>query len=86
MSTPSHAKPVHFLLVEDDNAHAELVTMSLVENNVANTIHRVSDGEQALKYLKREGEYADADRPDLIPDLRCLPSLLGSWRRRRCSS
>ncbi len=66
MSTPSHAKPVHFLLVEDDNAHAELVTMSLVENNVANTIHRVSDGEQALKYLKREGEYADADRPDLI--------------------
>ncbi|MFI4892657.1 MAG: response regulator, partial [Phycisphaerales bacterium JB058] len=23
-------------------------------------------GEQALKYLKREGEYADADRPDLI--------------------
>ncbi len=66
MSTPSHAKPVHFLLVEDDNAHAELVTMSLVENNVANTIQRVSDGEQALKYLKREGEYADADRPDLI--------------------
>jgi CheY-like chemotaxis protein len=66
MSTPSHAKPVHFLLVEDDNAHAELVTMSLVENNVANTIQRVSDGEQALMYLKREGEYADADRPDLI--------------------
>ena len=66
MSTPSHAKPVRFLLVEDDNAHAELVTMSLVENNVANTIQRVSDGEQALMYLKREGEYADADRPDLI--------------------
>ncbi|MGJ8635966.1 MAG: response regulator [Phycisphaerales bacterium] len=70
-------KPVHFLLVEDDAAHAELVTMSLEENNVANTISHVDDGIKAMDYLYQRGEYEEATRPDLILlDLK-LPKLTG---------
>jgi hypothetical protein len=58
--------PAHFLLVEDDNAHADLMLMSFGENKVANTITRVADGEQALNYLRGQGEFAEAKRPDVI--------------------
>lgn len=73
----NEAKPIHFLLVEDDADHADLVIMSLAENNVANTLSHVSDGAAAMEYLQREGEYTDSQRPDLILlDLK-LPKLNG---------
>ena len=59
-------KPAHFLLVEDDNAHADLMLMSFDENKVANTVDRVADGEQALDYLNRRGQFIEAKRPDVI--------------------
>ena len=59
-------KSLHFLLVEDDDAHAELVGMALQENGVKTTVDRVRDGEEALAYLRREGDYAEAARPDVI--------------------
>ncbi len=36
------------------------------EHKVRNKLNVVSDGEEAMAYLRREGQYADAPRPDLI--------------------
>lgn len=57
---------VHFLLVEDDDAHAELIMMALAQNRVTNTVFRVSDGEEALAYLRHRPPYADCPRPDVV--------------------
>jgi len=68
------------LLVEDDEAHAILITRALEEAGAENKIYLVSDGEEALDYLFRRGNYAakeSSPRPDLvILDLR-LPKLDG---------
>ncbi|MEZ6235732.1 MAG: response regulator [Phycisphaerales bacterium] len=57
---------MHFLLVEDEAAHAELIRLSLVDNKVANTLDHVQDGEAALEYLQQEGRFSEARRPDVI--------------------
>ncbi len=68
---------MNILLVEDDDDHAEILLRTIKRNRVANLIHRVADGEAALAYLRREGEYADRPRPDIILlDLK-LPKLNG---------
>jgi len=59
-------RPTHFLLVEDDPAHAELIQIVMEENAVANTIDHVVDGEQAIKYLNAEPPYENRVRPDLV--------------------
>jgi len=68
------------LLVEDNEDHAELVRRSFADNQVANRIHHVKDGEEALNYLFRRGEYADQEKspvPNLVLlDLR-LPKVDG---------
>lgn len=73
-------EPLHILLVEDNEAHAELVIRAMRDSQVANTIHHVADGEQALDYLFKRGAYADPirnPRPNLILlDLR-LPRVDG---------
>jgi len=73
-------KPAVILLVEDDEAHAMLITRVLEGVNVATKIYLVSDGEDALDYLFRRGNYTDPEkspRPNLILlDLR-LPKLDG---------
>lgn len=73
-------EPLHILLVEDNEAHAELVIRGMRDQQVANRIHHVLDGEQALDYLFQRGAYADAvmnPRPNFILlDLR-LPRVDG---------
>ncbi len=54
-----NGEPVTVLLVEDNAAHAELVIRSFEDHRIANKIHHVSDGEEALDYLLRRGAYAD---------------------------
>lgn len=72
--------PVIILLVEDDPAHAEIVRRNLADFRVANRIVHVADGQAALDYLHREGDFADprkSPRPSLILlDLR-LPKVDG---------
>ena len=60
------SRPTRFLLVEDDDAHAELVLMTLAENQISNPVDRVSDGEAALAYVRGEGSYANRLQPDII--------------------
>lgn len=68
---------VHFLLVEDDDDHAALVERGLKRNRVQNRVSRVSDGAQAIQFLRKEGEFTDAIQPDtILLDLK-LPKLNG---------
>ncbi len=60
------SKPISFLLVEDDDDHADLAIRALSENRVLNTVDRVSDGQEALDYVYQRGDYTDAKRPDVI--------------------
>jgi CheY-like chemotaxis protein len=62
----ARALPVEILLVEDDPGDV-LITREAVESSkVANNFNVVSNGEQALAYLRREAPYEDAARPGLI--------------------
>ena len=73
-------EPLIILLVEDNPDHTELIVRSFQEYRVANQIYCVADGEAALDYLFRRGEYADPEdspRPHVILlDLR-LPRIDG---------
>ena len=59
-------KPIDILLVEDNPGDVMLVEEVLSESKVRNTLHVVSDGEQAMAFVRRQGDHADAPRPDLI--------------------
>ena len=58
--------PIEVLLVEDDPGDVLMTQEAFEEHKVHNRLTVVSDGAEALAYLRREGEYADAVRPDLI--------------------
>jgi CheY-like chemotaxis protein len=65
--TPKPAgKPIEVLLVEDDPGDVLLIREAFDFNKVHNNLNVVSDGEQALDYLRGTGDYADAIRPDLV--------------------
>ena len=64
MNESPHA--IEVLLVEDDPGDVLLTVEAFEHNKVNNTLSVVNDGEQAMAFLRREGEYADAPRPDLI--------------------
>jgi CheY-like chemotaxis protein len=54
------------LYVEDDDATAYLFQTALVTNGIAAHLYRVTDGETALRFLRRGGPYETAPRPDLV--------------------
>jgi CheY-like chemotaxis protein len=66
MSPASPAEPVQILLVEDSPGDIRLTREVLRDAKIANELHIVGDGEQAMAFLRCEGEYADVRRPDLI--------------------
>ena len=57
---------IQILLVEDDPGDVVITREAFAENKVRNQLSVVSDGEAAMAFLRREGGYADAPRPDLI--------------------
>ncbi len=61
-----HNKPIEILLVEDNPADARLTVEAFKEGKVLNTLTVVGDGMEAMSYLRREGGYAEAPRPDII--------------------
>jgi len=65
MKTPE-VRPIEILLVEDSPSDAEFTAEALKEAKVRNHLSLVEDGVQAMEFLRRQGKYAQAPRPDLI--------------------
>ena len=66
MTTLQGDRPIEVLLVEDDPADARLTLETLKGSEHRVNVHVAEDGEVAMARLRREGDYADAPRPDLI--------------------
>jgi chemotaxis family two-component system response regulator Rcp1 len=58
--------PLGVLLVEDDPGDVVIAREALRANRLKSKLNVVPDGIEAMKYLRRENGYADAERPDLI--------------------
>jgi CheY-like chemotaxis protein len=58
--------PVHVLMVEDDPGDALMVREAFAQAGKNSRFQVVPDGDEALRFLRRSGEYADAPRTGLI--------------------
>lgn len=61
-----HLKSIDILLAEDSPGDADLAKEALEESKLKNRLYTVVDGQEALDFLFKKGEYADVPRPDLI--------------------
>jgi two-component system, chemotaxis family, response regulator Rcp1 len=59
-------RPIEILMVEDNPGDVRLAVEALREGKVRNHMYTVDDGEKALAFLRRQGQYAEMPRPDLI--------------------
>jgi chemotaxis family two-component system response regulator Rcp1 len=60
------AEPIEILLVEDSPGDVRLTREAFKDAKVHINLHVASDGTDAMAFLKREGDYANVPRPDLI--------------------
>jgi CheY-like chemotaxis protein len=58
--------PIDILLVEDNPGDVRLTREALRDGKVRNTLHVVEDGVEAMAFLRREGKFAGAPRPDIV--------------------
>lgn len=65
------------LLVEDDPEDADLTRETLLRQQLYNRLHVVQDGDEAMRFLRREGDHAEAPRPDLMILDMSLPRMNG---------
>jgi len=61
-----NADLISVLLVEDDPGDVLLIREAFADYKVGNVLSVVSDGVEAMRFVRREGEYADRERPDLV--------------------
>ena len=66
MLEPEVVFPIEVLLVEDDPGDVLMTREAFEEHKLRNRLSVVSDGDEALAYLRQEGIHRDAPRPDLI--------------------
>ena len=66
MSARGTARPIEVLLVEDNPGDVRLTREALKDGKVSNNLSVMQDGVEALRFLRREGPYADAPRPDVV--------------------
>ena len=65
-SNENDNQAIVILLVEDNPGDTRLVVEAMREAKLDNYIHVVEDGVEAMQFLRREGRFGDAPRPDLI--------------------
>ena len=65
-SEPADVRPIEILLVEDDEGDVLLTTEALEASKITNNMHVARNGEEALKFLRREQGYQDVPRPDIV--------------------
>ena len=66
MSAQEPGRLVEILLVEDSPGDIRLTQENFRDSKIRNNLWVVNDGEEAMAFLRRHGEYAGAVRPDLI--------------------
>ncbi|MEA3137741.1 MAG: hypothetical protein QOJ26_1403 [Thermoplasmata archaeon] len=59
-------RPTEILLIDDNPADTRIMQEALEGSRVANRLHSARDGVEAMNFLRRQGEFHDAPRPDLI--------------------
>ncbi len=65
-SMENNTQPIEILLVEDNPGDARLTLEAMRDAKVRNRMHVVEDGVEAMEFLRRQGRFGDAPRPDLI--------------------
>jgi CheY-like chemotaxis protein len=66
MSDPSPSQPIEVLLVEDDPGDVLMTQEAFVDYKVANRLTVVTNGEDAIAYLRKQGRFDDVPTPDLV--------------------
>jgi len=66
MKQQDNIKVIDILLVEDSEGDARLSLEAMRDSKIRNKMHHVVDGEEAMAFLRKEGKYSKAPRPDLI--------------------
>jgi CheY-like chemotaxis protein len=66
MTSEEFGRPIEILLVEDNPGDVRLTIEALKEGKVRNNLSVAKDGVEALAFLRREGGFGSAARPDLI--------------------
>ena len=66
MSTTRMGRPIEILMVEDNPGDVRLAQEALRDAKLRNHLNSVKDGVEALAFLRRDGSYSAAPRPDLI--------------------
>ena len=66
MSDQPAPQPIEILLVEDDPGDVLMTREAFEDYKIANRLAVVSNGEDAIAYLRRQGRFADAPTPDLV--------------------
>jgi CheY-like chemotaxis protein len=66
MTETSPLNVIDVLLVEDDEGDVLMTREAFAAHKIRNELHVTTDGEQALRFLRREGDYEHAPRPGLI--------------------
>ena len=66
MSAQGRSRPIEVLLVEDNPGDVRLTREALKDGKVSNNLSLAPDGVEALRFLRREGPYAGAPRPDVV--------------------
>jgi chemotaxis family two-component system response regulator Rcp1 len=66
MRVGESGRSIEILLVEDNPGDVRLTEEALKDGKVSNRLNVVGDGVEALAFLRQEGKYAGAPRPDVI--------------------
>ncbi|MCA9268986.1 MAG: response regulator [Planctomycetales bacterium] len=66
MSGSFYGRPMEILLVEDSQPDAAMTMRALKEGRFRHRLSVTTDGQEALEFLRREGRFARAPRPDLL--------------------